>query len=208
MINKKSYIVSMNYAVSDEEKHVAEQALLCFNHSTNSLNKASAYLDLMLIPFKDNPEITANELITNRVQLREFRDETLELFQTFMNLAFKCVYLMQTFSSDTQIIKQMKSFISYVDEIEILVNEYAELFSGLEAKEFVKNITETIENIKTKCDDIEELIEQRIKTYIQTNILAKTWVDNIGNKMNLKVQKRKPLNVRLVEKLNEMEQKE
>lgn len=197
----------MNYAISDEEKHIAENALLCFNHSMNALNKASSYLDLMLVPFKDNPEITANELIKNRVQLREFRDETIELFQNFMNLAFKCVYLMQTFSSDTQIIKQMKSFISYIDELEVLVNKYAELFSSLESKDFIKTIIETIENIKEQSNDIDELINQRIKIYIQTNILAETWVDLIGNKMNLQVQKRKPLNVRLIEKLNEMEGK-
>jgi len=207
MNNKKAYIVSMNYAISDEEKHIAENALLCFNHSLSALNKATTYLDLMLVPFKDNPEITANELIKNRVQLRKFRDETIELFQSFKNLAFKCVYLMQTFSSDTQIIKQMKSFIAYIDELEVLVNKYAELFSSLESKDFVKSITETIEDIKKKCDNIEELIDQRIKTYVQNNILAKTWVDNIGNKMNLKVQKTKPLNVRLIEKLNEMEGK-
>src|SRR6266404_4631484 len=107
---KKSYSIQMSYSVSDQEKFQAEKALMCFDHSVKSLKMASDHLNIMKTPFKDNQEISPDELMKARSALRRFRDKAVENFNDFKNIAFKCVQLMQPFTSDTQIVKLIKSF--------------------------------------------------------------------------------------------------
>lgn len=183
----------MTYDVSNEEKLQAERALLCFNHSSKLLNSASDHLDIMKTPFKDNAEINSVEILKARAAIRRFRDKVIENFNEFKISAFKCVNIMQIFSSDTQTLKLMKSFISSIDSLEVKVNDFAGLFSDLESKDLTKNIVNSIENIKKQCEEIDEIIDERIKSHIQSNILAKSWVDAVSNDLQMTVQKKTPL---------------
>jgi hypothetical protein len=194
---KKAYSVSMSYDVSDDEKNHAEKALLYFDEAQKKLNIASTHLNIMKTPFKENTDITPESVMEARAAMRRFRDKSIENFNDFKVIAFKCVTIMQTFSSDTQSVKLMKSFISSIDGLELKVNSFAELFSDLQSKEFVTKIVESIENIQDDCKSVDELIDERIKTHIQTNILARSWVDNISNDLQTKVEEKTPLIIEL-----------
>lgn len=204
---KKSYSIQMSYDVSDSEKHRAEKALLYFRAADKYLMQASDYLNIMKTPFKDNPEMTPADVMKERAVIRRFRDTAIDNFDKFKRVSFECVNLMQTFSSDTQTLKLMKSFISSIDEIEIRVNAFADLFNDLQSKDFAKDVVTSIEDIQKKCDDINEIIDERIKSHIQTNILATNWVDSISNDLQMKIEKKTPLIVDLYnerqEQLNE-----
>jgi hypothetical protein len=67
----------------------------------------------------------------------------------------------------------------------------------LQAKEFVKDVTTFIEAIQKQCDEIDEIIDERIKSHIQTNILASSWVDSVSNDLQMKIEKKTPLIVDL-----------
>ena len=194
---KKSYSVQMSYDVSDSEKHQADKALLYFKAAEKFLMQASDHLNNMKTPFKDNPDVTPEDIMKARAVIRRFRDKAIENFDKFKKVSFDCVNLMQTFSSDTQTLKLMKSFISSVDELELSVNQFSELFNDLKSKDFAKDVVASIEDIQKQCDEIDEIIDERIKNHIQTNILATSWVDSISNDLQMKIEKKTPLIVDL-----------
>lgn len=187
----------MSYNVSDSERSQAEKALLYFRAAEKYLVQAADHLNIMKTPFKDNPDMTPEDVMTARAVIRRFRDKAIDNFDQFKKVAFDCVNLMQTFSSDTQTLKLMKSFIASVDDLENGVNQFADLFNDLHSKDFVKDVVAAIESIQKQCDEIEEIIDERIKSHIQTNILAKSWVDSISNDLQMKIEKKTPLIVDL-----------
>ena len=189
---KTVYASELTYDISTDEKKLAESALLSYNHAKKRLNVAKLRLDVMKTPFKENPEMDPKEVVKLRAPIRRFRDKCIKNFNAFKKISVKCINKMQPFSSDTQTIKLVKSFISSADELEDEVNKFAELFSNLEDKDFSKNVVEAIEEVQKKCDATNEIIDERIKTHIQSNILAKSWVDAISNTFQMEVEKRRP----------------
>src|SRR6266481_7869311 len=105
MINKFNYNTQLSYDFSDSEKEQAEKAIVAFEYSVKTLKIATDHLNILYIPFKDNPNITNDQLLKFRAALRRFRDKSIENFNTFKIIAFKCITLMQLFSSDTQTVK-------------------------------------------------------------------------------------------------------
>ena len=205
---KKAYAIQMTYDVSDEEKVQAEKAILFFNHASKILDIAQDHLNIMKTPFKDNPDIDTKELMKARAAIRRFRDKAIENFNDFKREAFKCVSVMQIFESDTQTLKLMKSFISSIDELEENVNRFASLFDDLESESFPKDIVTSIEEVQKQCDEVKEIADDRIKTHIQTNILATSWVDSVSNNYQMQIEQKTPLIVELFNKrqdqLNDM----
>ena len=198
--NAKS--VQMSFNITDSEREQAEKATICFKHAVKLLKKASEHLNIMKTSFKDNPEIPSEDIMKARAAIRRYRDQCVENFNEFKNMAFRCVSVMQIFGSDTQIIKLMKSFINSVDELEDHVNKFVDLFNDLQSKEFTKKIVTSIEDIQKKCDEIKDLSDDRIRNYIQENVLASSWVDTVGNQLDLKIEKKKPVMIDIFEKYN------
>lgn len=190
---KKAYSIQMSYDVSDSEKHQAEQALLYFNVTEKLLMQASDYMNVMKTPFKDNPDMQPEDVMKARAAIRRFRDHCIDDFDKFKRSAFQCINAMQTFSTDTQTLKLMKSFITSIDELETKVNSFSDVFNDLQSKDFAKNVVTHIEDIQKQCDDIEEIIDERIKNHIQTNILATSWVDAISSDLQMKIEEKTPL---------------
>lgn len=147
----------------------------------------------MKTPFKDSPEISPEEITAARAAIRRFRDKSVENFNEFKIAAFKCVQVMQHFSSDTQTVKVMKSFISSVEELENGVNDFVDLFGDLESKTFAKDVVDSAEIIQKHCDDLEDIVDDRIKSHIQSNILAKNWINNVSDDLQMKIEKQTPL---------------
>jgi hypothetical protein len=200
---KKAYSVQMTYDVSDGEKVQAERAILNFNHTEKLLEIASDHLDIMKTPFKNSPEMSTDDVMKARSAIRRFRDKSVENFNEFKVSSFKCVNAMQAFMSDTQTVKLMKSFIAAINDLEGKVNKFINLFDDLESKDFPKDIVTNIEDIQKQCDDINEIIDERIRNHVQTNILAKNWVDSISSDLQMKVEHKTPLILDLFNKRQE-----
>lgn len=186
-MKKFAYQVMMSYPVSDAEKYQAEKSIIFFNQAEKKLDQSSKYLNLMLTPFKENPEMDAKEVEVIRAALRRYRDTAMDNFNQFKILSFKCLNSMNIFSFDTQTSKLLKSFISEIEVLEPLVNEFSDVFSNLEDKDFAKKIVNKIEEIQNQASQISELINQRIKKHIKENILSKNWTSQFQKKeLNLK----------------------
>jgi len=196
---RKSYQAQLSYDITASEKEQAEKALIAFNYALKLLHIASKYLNIMKVPFKDHQDIPNEELIKFRADLREYRDKVIEQFNNFKAAAFRCIVALNPFSLDTQTAKLKKSFIASVENIETRVNEFAEQFETLEDKAFVPTVVKDLTDIEKEVEQLEELIDDRIKTHIQTNILGKTWVDGVSNALQEKIETETP-------KLLELEQ--
>ena len=190
---KKAYSVKMTYDVSDSEKQQAEKAILRFNHAMKLLDLASNHLNIMKTPFKENTDMTPEAIVAARAAIRRFRDQSVDNFNDFKISAFDCIDSMQEFSSDTQTIKLMKSFISSIDDLEDKVNKFIDLFEDLDSKDFPQNIVKAIEDVQSACDETNEISNDRIKDHIQSNILAKSWVDSISQDLQRTIEKKTPL---------------
>lgn len=196
---KKAYSIQMSYQITDDEKHKAERTILFFNHANRILAAASDHLNIMKTPFKDNPEVSPEEIMKIRAALRRFRDKAVENFSDFKLASFKGIRTIQQFSSDTQTIKIIKSFVSEVDELEDKLKKFVNLFKDLKDKEFTKNIVSSIEDIQKQCKSIEEIIEERVKNHIKSNILASSWIDEVGENLELRLEKNVPVIMHLYE---------
>lgn len=190
---KKAYAVQMTYEVTDAEKNEAKKALLLFDSANKLLTLSKDHLDIMKTPFKNNPDIDPKEIMKARAAIRRFRDKAIDNFNEFKKQAFKCVGIMQNFSSDTQTLKLIKSFVSAINDLEAKVNNFSELFSDLEDKDFAKNVVSSMEEIQADCEDVNEIIDERIKEHIQTNILNRSWVDNVSDELQVKIEPKAPL---------------
>jgi hypothetical protein len=197
---KRGYAIQMTYDISDIEKQEAKKALLHFDNAVKLLGFASDNLNTIKTPFTDNSDMTPESVVKERFFLRQFRDQSIEQFDAFKFSAFKCVSIMQNFSSDTQTIKLMKSFISAIDDLETKVNDFVKSFDVLDSKDFSKKIVEKINDIQKQCDDIHEIVDERIKDHIQKNILANNWVDIVSNNLQNKIEKKTPLMLELFNK--------
>ena len=194
---KRAYSVSMTYEVTDSEKQKAETALIYFDQAIKLLDLASDHLNIMKTPFKANPEMDVKSVMRARAAIRRFRDQSVENFNNFKREAFKCINSMQEFSSDTQVIKLLKSFVSTIDKLEDSVNDFISLFDDLEDKDFSKKVIMAIEAIQKQCKEVDDIVDDRIKSHIQSNILARSWVDSISQDLQMKVEKKTPLMLEL-----------
>ena len=190
---KTAYSIQMSYQITDEEKRQAEKTILLFKHSGKILDSAANHLNIMKTPFKESSDISPEEIMKVRAALRRFRDKALENFNDFKEAAFNGIKHIQQFSSDTQTVKLIKSFISSVDELQAKVNKFADLFHDLKNKDFVKEVVSAMEEIQDQCKDIEEIIDERIKNHIQNNILGTNWVDDVGKNLQVKLDKKVPI---------------
>lgn len=194
----KIYALQMTYDVSDEDKQQAEKALICFDYALKALRQATEYMDLLGTPFRDHPDIPENEIIKYRAELRTHRDNMIAKFNSFKQIAFQCVNQLDAFRLDTQTAKLIKSFISAIDSIEDKVNALSKLFDDLKSSTLVANINTNISELHKLIDELEEIIDDRIKGHIKGNIIGKTWLDNLRNEMKLEVDKKDPLLVELM----------
>lgn len=191
--------INMSYDITDTEKMRAEKALMCFDHDIKALDLAYDHLNIMKTPFKNNSSMTPEDVMKARVAMRRYRDQAVENFNKFKQVSFQCVNAMQPFTSDTQTVKLLKSYINSINELENKVNNFVALFDDLKNTNFATDIVKNIDGIQEQCDEIEEIIEERIKNHIKDNILSINWVNNTAKELNLQLENKKPLIEELME---------
>lgn len=189
---KKGYIVSLTYEVSDSEKYQAEKSLGFIKSVLNLLTNAMEHLSIIYNSFKDQT-VDPKEIVAQRALLRQYRDKTIDLFNEFKIGAFHFYRSVNQFSSDYQISKMLKGFLSSIEDLEEDVNAYVEVYNELESKDFITNLIKSIDDIKKNEKNIEDIISSRLKKYITENVLAKSWIDDVGQKLNVEVKDKTPI---------------
>jgi len=190
---KKAYVAQMSYEISSEEKQQALQVMSCFKQNQKYLDKALSHLEIIYTSFKDSESSDPKEIYNHRSAFRRFRDKVVENFNVFKQSSLRCVSALSPFSSDTQIVKITKSYISSIEVLEEHINDFVKLFEAIDASDFIAQSIKQIDIIKKQCDEIETLINDRVKKYVKENIISDNWVNQVGKELDLKVQKKVPL---------------
>lgn len=198
----KKYAIQLSYSVTNEEKERAEKALAYYKFLVKTIKEALAHLDKIYVPFKDGQAITPEESWKARSALWRYRDANIELFNKLKRISFKCFSIMHEFSSDAQVVKLNKSFVLSIGDIEKQVNRFAELFKELKSKEFGASVIKSIENIKKEVAQLQQIVEDRIMTYIEQDLLNRSWVDLVSKELQQKIEEKIPTSIQLVNQRN------
>ena len=116
--------------------------------------------------------------------------------------AFYLLECLEYFSTDVQTIAIVNSFNSYIDELEDLVNKFSDLFSDLKSKDFIKKSIEYLDKIKSKIDDVLDMLDNRINKHIKENMLSINWRDELAATLNKTIKDRVPILLELEKKQN------
>jgi hypothetical protein len=199
---KKAYVSQMSYKLTDTEKESAEKSLLVFNFAKEVLDKVIDHLYVMLTPFKNNPDISKEEVVEFRAALRRYRDRVIENFKQFKIASFKAIRTLHPFSMDTETAKLTKTYVSYVDDLENMVGKFSDLFQNMKDATFVSDVVASLTKIEKQCNDIKDFIENRVKSHIQKEILGKTWMDGISDELQITIEDKTPKILELEQERN------
>lgn len=199
MASLVKFAIQLSYNISEREKDFARKALIGLKYVKNNLDKCINYLKLIQTPFKDNNDLTPENTWKTRAALWQYRDNTIDKFNTFKLIAFKSFLILNIFSSDTQVENLKKTYVVSIQELENLVNKFSDLFNDIESKEFKENMVKSIDLIVKKSDEIKKIIDERIETHLKQNILAKTWVDEMSSELGIDIEENEPLIKELIE---------
>jgi hypothetical protein len=170
----------MNYDISDVEKMQAEKAITAFSKLIKVIDVFADHLQKMFIPFKENQDITPEQIWKFRRTFRDYRDRAEENLDNMKEAAFHCAQIMMTFMSDTQVEKLMKSFNMSIDDVSKQFRIFKDYFNNLQADDFKDNAVKTLDTMSKEIDQLKEIVDERIQSYLETDILAKSWVDEAG----------------------------
>jgi len=195
---KRSYHIQMTYDISDTEIMYAEEAIQAFTYLLKGIERFNSHLDKLAVPFKTNQEVPAEQVWDARSTFRDYRDNAQNYLDIIKKLAFACVKIMNNFMSDTQVEKIMKSFNMSIDDVTKQFGRFKRLFKNLQAEDFIANCVKAIDAIKKEVAQLNQIIEERIQKYIETDILAKSWMDNAGD-LDLELEDKVPFDQELLE---------
>lgn len=196
---RKAYSIQMHFGVPESEKRVAEKAEEYFDQLLANMEDAKDYLDLIYVPFQKHQNIDMEMIVEYRKTFREYRDQVQLKFRNIAKKGYKCVALMNAFSTDTATEEIMDSFIGTIRELDKYVDTFVSIFSNLNSSEFRDHLISTIDSLKKQMNQIEQLIKDRILDHIDSNILAKNWAKDISDRFegSQPIEERVPLVVQL-----------
>lgn len=200
---KKAYHLQTVFDISDDEKKSAERAIIVIKYLLKNIRLCKDHLDLMQEPFQKNQGLTPDKLFNARVSLRKYRDQALENFRELKKIAFRLFVILQKFSADTQIKKIINSFINIFTNLEEQVNNFVSLFDKIKSDSFATESVKYLNNIDQEIEELKNIVEERIEPFIKTNILNRTWVDNISEELNEKIEQPVPFAVQLSKQINQ-----
>lgn len=192
----------MTYDISDKEKLYANKALHAFEYLLSAIESFNTHLDLLLIPFKENQDITPEQIWKYRANFRDFRDLAEKNLDKIKKISLRCMKIINYFISDTQIEKIMRSFNSCIEDVILQFDRFMKLFNNMQAQDFKDNIVKAIDGIKKETAQLKQIIEERIQDRLERDILNKSWVNNEGD-VSMYLAKKDPLEMRLFKKRNE-----
>lgn len=195
---RKAYSIQMRFDIPESEKRIAEKAEEYFNQILLSVRDAKEYLDIIYVPFQKHQNIDMEMITEYRKTFRDYRDQVKLKFINIIKKAYKCVALMNNFSTDTATEELMDSFIGAIRELDKYVDTFVSIFSNLNSSEFRNYLISTIDSLKKQMNQVEQLIRDRILEHIDSNILVKNWAKDVSNHFDDEpIEERVPLVVQL-----------
>jgi hypothetical protein len=190
---KLAYAIEMAFEVPDVEKQVATQASERFEAVLNSLNLAKDHLDIMYEPFKRHENISPEAVVEKRGVISRYKQQVKKNYNKVKQCALFSIEKLNYFATDTHILELINSFRDSIQDVEKQVNILLDILDDYESPDFRNNVIAGIEGVKKQSAQVDKLIRDRIIDHIDTNILAKNWMTNTGDELQMKIKNRIPV---------------
>jgi hypothetical protein len=196
-ISKFSQAPQLSFNVPDNEKDIAKKAVQSFLQVKEKIEAFNVHLDIIYNPFSAHQIVSTKSIVENRGALIRYKNKVRENFNNIAKVALYCVANMNQFSNDTRSVELMKSFVDSIGDIEDQVKNFNIIFKNLKAKEFKDNVIKVVQSIKKQGAQATKLIDERILSHINTNILATNWKENLSQELKFQIEEKEPYIKRL-----------
>ena len=190
---KLAETVEMSVDIPDDERKIAAEAVVNFERLVKKINYFNKHLDAMYNPFKEYQTISSDSIEKYRGAIWNYRKEIINNFHKVKELALLCVRGLSHFESDTHVTELLGAFSDDIGGIEDQINSLIAVLANWETSNYKNNVTTAIESLKKEIAEVRKLIYDRIIDHLNTNILAKTWVDEISDELNISIKEQEPL---------------
>lgn len=196
---KLAETIEMSIKIPDDEKKIAEHAVLYLEKLIKKINSFNKHLDIMYNPFKDYQSVSLDSVKKYKRAIWNYREKIKENFKEIKKISLLCVKKLKHFDSDTHIIELLGSFSDDIGGIENQVNSLISVLSNWDTNNYKNNVVISIENLKKEIAELRKLINDRMIDHINENILSKNWIDNVSNDLNISIKEQQPLIIQLYE---------
>lgn len=198
--------VEMSFDVPDSEIQVATLAIERFEDVIKAVRTAVIQLDTVYNPFKDADEIPKQDIIDRRGAFFIYSNKITENFNNMKKKALLALKELNNFSIDNQVQDLISAFNDSVETLEDAVNKLLETLDEYESDTFRDDVVAYVEDIQKKADELEDIINDRVIDFIDVNILAKSWVTDSNNGLDIEIIDKVPLITELVQEQQQAQQ--
>lgn len=192
MLSKFADSINMSIDVPDSEKKLAQRVVRKFQFLVKKIDAFDKHLDILYNPFKSHENVSEESITEHRAALRRYRDKINENFDEIKVFIVGCITDFNQFSSDTNIAELITSFNDNVTSISDNLEILATNLDNWQDKDYRASVMGSIELVKKDTEQLETLINDRIITDINKNILGKNWTDNLDDKLKSSIKDREP----------------
>lgn len=192
MINKIANTIEMSFDIPESEKIAAQGVIDILKKVLANLDIAKKHLNDMYEPFKGANEIPSEELENIRGQISRYKDQVKDNFEQVKLLAGYAMAKLNQFSSDTHVMELENTFADSFSDLESQVNIIMDILNDIEAADFKDRFIVGVEAVRTEAFEFEKLVNDRVIDYIDTNILAKNWMEDVQRALDGNIEARVP----------------
>lgn len=192
MINKIASTIEMSFDIPESEQKEAQLAIDAFEEVVTSLDYAKDHLNIIYEPFKKSQDLSPDAVWEFRGAIRRYKDQIKENYNKVMIYAFKALLKFNTFSSDSHVMELINAFKDSVNDVEDQTQILLDVLDDLKNPDFRNNVISAVESVREKSYEVEKIIEERIKDFVDSNILTRDWTSSISNDLKIKVKEKVP----------------
>lgn len=192
VFSKLAQSVDMALDVPSSEEKIAQKTIRYFNMLIKKITAFDRHLDILYNPLKSHENVSEKSVIDHRAAIHRYRDKIKENFEEIKNIAIHCLQSFNYFSTDTHISELIRTFNDSFDDVENSLTILLQALDNWQDKEYRAHVMQSIENTKKQAIQVKKLIEDRIIDYINTNIYAKNWTDNLDDELKMSIKEREP----------------
>lgn len=196
-LSKLAETIQLSISIPDSEKKIAGKIVMRLEKMVKKLDHLNKHLNLMYNPFKQYNTVSEDSVNKYRGPIWKFTKQIKENFEVIREIAVMVVRDMKSFSADTHIIKLISAFTDDFGDIEDQLISLTQILANWDHPNYKNNVVTAMESLKKESAEMRNLIYDRIIDHINTNILAKNWVDNAVEHMNLDLKEKEPAVSRL-----------
>lgn len=196
-LRKIAETIELSIDIPDSEKKLGGKIVLRLEKMVKKLDVFNKHLNILYNPFKEYATVSEESVQKYRGSLWKYTKQIKENFEGIRDIAILIVRDLKHFDNDTHVTELVGTFTDDFGDIEDQVISITQVISNWEHPQYKNNVVSAMELLKKEIAEMRKLIYDRIINHINTNILAKNWVDSASEEKSLELREKEPAVSRL-----------